>query len=109
LLLMAFLQRIINGGGQIEREYAAGRGRTDLAVEYNKQWYIIEIKIVHYYDTPETVQEEGLEQIRRYRDRIASAAPAYLVIFDRRPETKSKPWAERISWMQADGITVVKC
>jgi hypothetical protein len=34
LLVMAFLQRITNGGGRIEREYAAGRGRMDLAIEY---------------------------------------------------------------------------
>lgn len=27
LLMMAFLQRVINGGGRVEREYAAGRGR----------------------------------------------------------------------------------
>jgi hypothetical protein len=31
LLAMAFLQRVLNGGGRIEREYAAGRGRMDLA------------------------------------------------------------------------------
>jgi hypothetical protein len=31
---MAFLQRVVNGGGQVEREYAAGRGRMDLAVEF---------------------------------------------------------------------------
>jgi hypothetical protein len=109
LLLMAFLQRVTNGGGQIEREYAAGRGRLDLAVEYNKRWYIIEIKIIHYYDTPEMVQEEGLEQIRGYRDKIDAAAPAYLVIFDRRPETKSKPWIERLRWTQADDVTIVEC
>jgi hypothetical protein len=109
LLLMAFLQRVINGGGQIEREYAAGRGRTDLAVEYNGRWYIIEIKIVHYYDTPDTVLEEGMEQVVRYRDRIDATAPAYLVIFDRRPETKSNPWAERLRWSQAGDVTVVEC
>jgi hypothetical protein len=34
LLLMAFLQRVVNGGGRIEREFAAGRGRVDLAVQY---------------------------------------------------------------------------
>ncbi|MFZ4617708.1 MAG: ATP-binding protein, partial [Rectinemataceae bacterium] len=28
LLLMAFLQRVVNGGGRIDREYAAGRGRV---------------------------------------------------------------------------------
>ncbi|MDR2626760.1 MAG: hypothetical protein LBC40_01860 [Dysgonamonadaceae bacterium] len=36
LLLQAFLQRVLNGGGRIEREYAAGRGRMDLFVEYKK-------------------------------------------------------------------------
>ena len=32
LLLQAHLQRVVNGGGRIEREYALGRGRTDLLV-----------------------------------------------------------------------------
>ena len=32
LLLQAFLQRTINGGGRIEREYGLGRMRTDLLV-----------------------------------------------------------------------------
>ena len=32
LLLQAFLQRVINSGGRIEREYGLGRGRTDLMV-----------------------------------------------------------------------------
>ena len=34
LLLMAFLQRVVNGCGQVEREYAAGRGRVDCAINY---------------------------------------------------------------------------
>ena len=32
LLLQAFLQRIVNGGGRIEREYALGSRRTDLLI-----------------------------------------------------------------------------
>ena len=32
LLLQAFLQRIINGGGRVEREYGLGRKRTDLLI-----------------------------------------------------------------------------
>ena len=32
LILQAYLQRIVNGGGRIEREYGLGRGRTDLLV-----------------------------------------------------------------------------
>jgi hypothetical protein len=107
LLLMAFLQRVLNGGGYIEREYAAGRGRMDLAVEYHKQWYIIEIKLVHSYDSPETVREEGLEQTQGYRDKIDSKAPAYLVIFDRRPEARQKPWNERLKWEYDKDITII--
>ena len=32
LLLQAFLQRIVNAGGRIEREYGLGRMRTDLLI-----------------------------------------------------------------------------
>ena len=32
LLLQAFLHRIVNSGGRIEREYGLGRGRTDLLI-----------------------------------------------------------------------------
>ena len=32
LLMQAFLQRLVNGGGRVEREYGLGRGRTDLLV-----------------------------------------------------------------------------
>ncbi len=37
LMLMVFLQRIINGGGRIEREMAAGNGRTDLVIFWKEQ------------------------------------------------------------------------
>jgi hypothetical protein len=110
LLLMAFLQRVLNGGGHIEREYAAGRGRMDLAVEYGSKIYIIEIKLIRSYDTPDEIRSEGLRQTARYRDKFDKNAPAYLVIFDRRPETKQKPWDERISWeMEEGGIAVLRC
>jgi len=32
LLLQAYLQRVVNGGGRIEREYALGSGRVDLLI-----------------------------------------------------------------------------
>jgi hypothetical protein len=111
LLLMAFLQRVTNGGGHIDREYAAGRGRMDLAVEFGGECYIIEVKVVYYYDSPDTVREEGLEQINEYRDTINASAPAWLVIFDRRPKVKELPWEERITWEadETNRVTVVGC
>ena len=33
-LLQAFLQRAVNGGGRIAREYGLGRGRTDLFLQW---------------------------------------------------------------------------
>ena len=37
LILQAYLQRIVNGGGRIEREYGLGRGRTDLLVLWPRE------------------------------------------------------------------------
>ena len=96
LLLMAFLQRIINGGGNIEREYAAGRGRVDLMIDYGGRRNIIEIKLVHPADGRNTTLDEGLEQIARYDDTVR-ADSLHLVIFDRRPEYRAKPWEERLA------------
>ena len=96
LLLMAFLQRIVNGGGNIEREYAAGRGRVDLMIDYGGRRNIIEIKLVHPADGRDTTMDEGLEQIARY-DNTIGADSLHLVIFDRRPETRARPWEERLA------------
>jgi hypothetical protein len=81
----------------------------NLYVEYGGSGFIIEIKLVHDYNDPVVVLEEGLEQITRYRDKMGGDAPAYLVIFDRREPAKKAPWNERISWTQTSGITVIGC
>jgi len=109
LLLQAFLQRVLNGGGSIERECAAGRGRMDLGIEFNDHYHIIEIKLVRDHDSPQSIREEGLEQIRDYRDKFSPNTPAYLLIFDRRSKAKEKTWDERITWEQDDEVTVVGC
>jgi ASC-1-like (ASCH) protein len=109
LLLMAFLQRTLNGRGHIERDCAAGRGRMDLSIEFNGFRYIIEIKLLRSYHSPAAFRKKGLEQIMIYRDKFDKQTPAYLVIFDRRPESKSKNWDERITWEQEDEVTVLGC
>jgi hypothetical protein len=95
LLLMAFLQRLVNGGGRIEREYAAGRGRVDLLVEFGGNRNLIEIKLVHPADGRAATLEEGLEQVARYDDTV-HADTRHLVIFDRRPDYRARSWEERL-------------
>ena len=87
LLLQAHLQRIVNGGGRIEREYALGRGRTDLLIVWpqgggERRW-VVECKVRHG-DMERTIVE-GIEQTRTYIDRCAAEA-GHLIVFDRSPE-----------------------
>jgi hypothetical protein len=109
LLLMAYLQRVLNGGGRIDREYAAGRGRMDLYIEYKEHGYIIEIKLIHPKKGAKEIKAQGLEQIASYRDTKAPGAPAYLIIFDRRPSAKRQSWSKRIMWKKEGDITVLGC
>jgi hypothetical protein len=109
LLLMAFLQRVSNGDGRIEREYAAGSGRMDLAIQYHGSWNIIELKLLRKKRSYQTVKEEGMKQILRYRDKIDNTAPSYLMIFDRRPDAASRSWDERLTWETEGGVTIVGC
>lgn len=88
LLLMAFLQRIINGGGKIHREYALGRKRVDLLLEFNKQKIVIELKVNRGKQTI----PEGLKQTASYMD-LNNATEGHLVVFDRTPD---KSWDEKI-------------
>lgn len=94
LLLQAFLQRIINSGGRVEREYGLGRRRTDLQVTWNHetgvQEAVIELKI--RYDSREKTIAEGLEQTWGYMDKCGTGE-GYLLIFDRSPKLT---WEQKI-------------
>jgi len=94
LLLQAFLQRIVNSGGHIFREYGLGRKRTDLLITWfyqdTKQEIVIELKI-RYMNTENDIQK-GLNQTAEYMDKCG-AAEGHLIIFDRR---KSISWEEKI-------------
>lgn len=88
LLLMAFLQRIINGGGKIHREYALGRKRVDLLILWHTQKIVIELKIKR----GEKTIPEGLEQTVQYMD-TNNATEGHLIIFDR---DLKKSWEKKI-------------
>ena len=88
LLMMGFLQRVINGGGDIHREYALGTGRVDLLIEWQQQKIVVELKVHRGAKT----LPKGLEQTAKYMD-TSNATEGHLVIFDRRSE---KDWEEKI-------------
>ena len=103
LLLQAFLQRVVNGGGRIEREYALGSRRTDLLIVWPPgrfagavepgvpaRRYVVECKILHR--SLEATIREGLEQTLAYMDRCGGES-GHLVIFDR---DESRPWEEKL-------------
>ncbi len=93
LLLLAFLQRIINGGGTIHREYALGRKRVDLLITWRSQRFVIELKINRAKNSfSKDTLSLGLEQTASYMDKTG-AREGHLVIFDR--NTK-KSWEEKI-------------
>ena len=99
LLLQAFLQRIVNGGGYIDREYGLGRKRTDLLIRkplsegYGgpMQRIVLELKIKR--GSIETVIEKGLQQTWEYMDTVGSVDEGHLIIFDRDGQLS---WEERI-------------
>jgi len=79
LMLMAFLQRVINGGGRIDREYALGKGALDLLITWKTQRIVVEVKLRRDTET----QAEALEQIVRYLDHLG-LDEGWLVLFDLR-------------------------
>ena len=100
LLLQAFLQRIVNSGGRIEREYGLGRKRTDLLILWPLpgdtrpgqavQKAVVECKLL--YRSLEQTVREGLEQTGAYMNRCA-AEEGHLVVFDRTPGVS---WDDKI-------------
>ncbi len=94
LLLQAFLQRIMNSGGRIDREYGLGRLRTDLLIVWPQgdqtRKFVVECKILH--KGLERTIAEGLDQTAEYMDRCDAEA-GHLVIFDRRA---GKRWKDKI-------------
>ena len=95
LVLMAFLHRVVNGGGTLEREYAIGSGRMDICLRYGKVVMGIELKVRREKLDPLT---RVLTQLDKYLDGLGLDT-GWLVIFDRRPGLP--PMGERISTEEA--------
>ena len=99
LLLQAFLQRVVNGGGYIEREYGLGRGRTDLLItkpltdRYGGPFQRIVLELKIFRSNMRATIAKGLEQTYEYMDKCGGIDEGHFILFDRRPK---KPWREKI-------------
>jgi hypothetical protein len=96
LVMMAFLQRVVNGGGVLEREYAIGTERMDLYLRYGDARLGIELKV--WRDGRGDPLKRGLRQLDDYLAGLGLDS-GWLVIFDQR--TGLPPISERTTTEKA--------
>jgi hypothetical protein len=96
LVFQAYLQRIVNGGGWVDREYGLGEGRTDLFIRKPctgpdgkpaVQREVIELKVRR--QGKGNPLKEALAQLDKYLDQLGLDT-GYLLIFDRRDSALRK-------------------
>ncbi len=101
LVLHGYLHRVVNSGGRIEREYAVGRGRIDVLIEWRQttsegavrtRKYVIECKVRTARVGLDRLIRTGLEQTAAYMD-ACGAESGHLVIFDLR---EGQSWEDRV-------------
>jgi hypothetical protein len=100
LVFHAFLQRVGNANGIIEREYGLHRKRADIYLRWKyptgQQRIVFELKMRTERETSheqfKKLKADGLKQTAEYAD-ICGASEAHLIIFDRR---KDILWDEKV-------------
>lgn len=76
LLLVAYFQKVVNSDALVQRDYAQGRGSSDLCVTFKNHQYLIVAKIHGKHSKP-----ESLKQLARYLD-TSGEKEAWLLIFN---------------------------
>ena len=103
LILQAYLQRIVNSGARIHREYGLGRGATDILILWptdpkqpSETWrrIVIECKVVYEAQrkSVDRIIDDGIAQTAGYMER-SGAETGHLVVFDRRAD---RDWGEKV-------------
>ena len=117
LILQAYLHRVVNSGGRIEREYGLGRGRTDLLVLWPREanqpsdlWerFVVECKVLRGSSRKSLAGtiEDGVKQTLGYMKKCG-AEEGHLVVIDRRSEERRSGEAETGgSERRQDGLKV---
>jgi hypothetical protein len=108
LVLMAFLHRVVNGGGSLEREYAIGSGRMDICLRYGEVTLGMELKV--WKPSRPDPLAQGLEQLDRYLAGLG-LDQGWLVIFDQRPDLpplEDRTTATTVTSPGGRAITVIR-
>jgi hypothetical protein len=101
LVLMAFLQRLVNEGGAMDRQLGAGRGRIDLLLRWphngalgERVWQLEPFVLMSWSEERPDPLPEGLRLLEATLDQ-RGLAHGTLVIFDRRPARDTQPSTPR--------------
>ncbi len=112
LVMMAFLHRVANAGGTLEREYAIGSGRMDLCLRYgprgSETTLGIELKV--WREGKADPLRQGLSQLDEYLSGLRQET-GWLVIFDRRsglPEISERTATETATTPSGRTVTVIR-
>jgi hypothetical protein len=108
IVLMAFLHRVVNGGGSLEREYAVGSGRMDLFLQYGGFRLAMELKV--WRDGRPDPLKEGLAQLDDYLSRL-SLETGWLMIFDQRgqqPPVEDRTSSEPATTPAGRAVTTIR-
>ena len=108
LVMMAFLHRVVNGGGTLEREYAIGTDRMDLCLRYGTVTLGIELKVWRQ-GRPDPLSA-GLGQLDKYLTGLGVES-GWLVIFDQReglPSIAERTTTETAQTSNGRQVTVIR-
>jgi type II secretory pathway predicted ATPase ExeA len=111
LVLMAFLHRVVNGHGTLDREYAIGTRRMDLCLRYGgRQPVTMGMELKVWREGEADPLAEGLAQLDEYLAGLG-LEQGWLVIFDRRcglPPIAQRTHTEAAVSPAGRAITVIR-
>jgi type II secretory pathway predicted ATPase ExeA len=108
IVLLAFLHRVVNGGGSLEREYAIGTRRMDVCLRHGNFTLGMELKV--WRDGKPDPLKEGLAQLDAYLNGL-NQDTGWLVIFDQRsglPDIGERTTTETATSPAGRRITVIR-
>lgn len=108
IVMMAFLDRVANGGGTLECEYAIGSDRMDLHLRYGNEQLAIELKV--WREGRSDPLAQGLEQLDSYLAGLG-LDHGWLVIFDQRSglvDISERTISEQVTTPAGRTVTLIR-